>query len=100
MLVDVFDWDVTNLEQDMVFHEAEPAFDSVRILEFGFLRCRRSECAGPVCISGTSAYGPDAAVTAAAMSTEFGRCKMEANALESDRKRKKAMKDCYSKRME
>lgn len=45
-------------------------------------------------------FDSDAAVNAALSSTVLGKCQIAAKALDSDKKREKALKECYSEKMD
>jgi hypothetical protein len=48
----------------------------------------------------SSAFDSEAAMRIAESSTTLGKCRAEAKALPSEKKREKALEDCYSERME
>lgn len=48
----------------------------------------------------SSSFNSEAAMAAAEAKTDLGRCKTSAKALPNEKKRKSALEECYSKRME
>lgn len=48
----------------------------------------------------SSSFDSEAALRIAESSTTLGKCRAEAKALPSEKKREKALEDCYSERME